>query len=151
MFTSDPNFGLAISTACPANHVDAMSPALLHLYDARGLTMSFVKRLVENEINRTGTCILCPSNMIESYSILFRGNNAAPRIITAFIHAQSGSYLSSTLGPLLSDVIQDPRLQDFSVASNVAPEQRVTNLQYIQTIAQSFLDAIVDSADSFPV
>jgi hypothetical protein len=128
-----------------------MSPALLHLYDARGLTMSFVKRLVENEINRTGTCILCPSNMIESYSILFRGNNAAPRIITAFIHAQSGSYLSSTLGPLLSDVIQDPRLQDFSVASNVAPEQRVANLQYIQTIAQSFLDAIVDSADSFPL
>jgi hypothetical protein len=89
--------------------------------------------------------------MKDSYSILFRGNNAAPRIITAFIHAQSGSYLSNTLGPLLNNVIQDPRLQEFSVASNIAPERRVANIQYIQTIAQSFLDAIVDSADSFPM
>ena len=86
----------------------------------------------------------------ENHSILFRGNNAAPRIITAFIHAQAGSYLTDTLGTLLNDVIRDPRLQEFSVASTVAPEQRELNLRHIQTIAQNFLDAIVGSANSFP-
>jgi hypothetical protein len=87
----------------------------------------------------------------ENHSILFRGNNAAPRIITAFIHTQSGSYLSNTLGPLLSDVIRDPRLQDFSVAPNISPEEREKNLRYIQVIAKDFLDAIVKSSDTFPL
>ena len=57
MFTSHTSFGLAISTACPANYVDVIAPALLHLYDARGMTMLFVKKLVENEIYRTGTAV----------------------------------------------------------------------------------------------
>jgi len=57
MLTSDTAFGLAISTACPANYVDTLSPALLHVYGAKGLTVRFVKNLVEHEINRTGsTC-----------------------------------------------------------------------------------------------
>jgi hypothetical protein len=142
---------LAISTACPANYVDTIAPALLHLYDARGLTMSFMKRLVEDEINRTGTASMSKTNCSENHSILFRGNNAAPRIITAFIHSQSGSYLFNTLGPLLSDVIRDPRLQEFSVAANTLPEQREANLRYIQVIAKTFLDAIMKSSDTFPL
>jgi neurofibromin 1 len=139
VLTSDTSFGLAISTACQANYVDVVAPALLHLYDARGTMMAFVKNLAEDEINRT-----------DNPAILFRGNNAPPRILTTFIHAQAGLYLSETLGPLLRDVIQDPRVQDFSVASTVPSEEREQNLRHIQTIAKSFLDAIVHSAGSFP-
>jgi hypothetical protein len=113
--------------------------------------MSFMKRLVEDEINRTGRGSLFKSNYSENHSILFRGNNAAPRIITAFIHSQSGSYLANTLGPLLSDVIRDPHLQEFSVAANTVPEQREANLRYIQVIAKNFLDAIMKSSDTFPL
>ena len=101
--------------------------------------MSFVKDLAEDEITRT-----------DNPSILFRGNNAPPRILTAFIHSQAGSYLTETLGNLLRDVIEDPRVQDFSVASTIPPEEREQNLRHIQTIAKSFLDAIVDSTGSFP-
>lgn len=101
--------------------------------------MAFVKNLAEDEINRT-----------DNPAILFRGNNAPPRILTTFIHSQAGSYLSDTLGSLLRDVIQDPRLQAFSVASTIPPEEREQNLRHIQTIAKSFLDAIVDSTGSFP-
>jgi hypothetical protein len=82
---------------------------------------------------------------------LFRGNNAAPRIITAFIHDKAGSYLTDTLGSLLSDVIRDPRLQDFSIAPNIPAEERDKNLRHIQIVAQSFLDAIVESTESFPM
>lgn len=70
--------------------------------------------------------------------------------MTAFIHAHAGSYLNDTLGALLSDVIRDPRLQDFSVASNIPPDQREQNIRYIQTVAKKFLDAIVGSTDSLP-
>jgi hypothetical protein len=83
---------------------------------------------------------------------LFRGNNAAPRIITTFIHAQAGSYLSDTLGALLMSVIRDQRLQNFELnPSKVAPEQRTRNLRNIQAIAKNFLDAIVASADALPM
>jgi len=140
VLTSDTSFGLAISTACPANYVDHIAPALLHMYDARGLTMPFVKNLIENEVNKT-----------ENASIIFRGNNAAPRIITAYIHSQSGSYLKDTLGSLINDVIVDPRLQEFSVSSSVPEEQREENLRYIQTVAKLFFDAIVNSPNSFPL
>ena len=91
------------------------------------------------------------SDMIDNHSILFRGNNAAPRIITAFIHAQAGSYLNNILGSHLSEVIRDPRLQGFSVASTLSDDQREQNLRHIQTISKSFLDAIVESTDAFPL
>jgi len=130
--------------------VDVIAPALLHLYDAKGLTMPFVKGLIESEIDRTGTnhasCCLTPEN----HSILFRGNNAAPRIITAFIHSQAGSYLTDTLGSLLNEVIHDPKLYEFSVASSISPEQREENIRYIQIVAKKFLDAIMDSTNSLP-
>jgi neurofibromin 1 len=58
--------------------------------------------------------------------------------------------LNDILGTLLNDVIRDPRLQEFSVASNVSSEQREQNIRYIQTVAKNFLDAIVGSANSFP-
>lgn len=83
--------------------------------------------------------------------MLFRGNNAAPRIITAFLHAQAQNYLTDTLGPILSDAIRDPRLQGFSTASTLPPEERENNLQYIQVVAKRFLDAIVKSADALPL
>jgi neurofibromin 1 len=140
LLTSDTSFGLAVSVACPANYVDVMGPALLRLYDARGMATQFVKDLIEMEINRT-----------ENFAILFRGNNAAPRIITAFVHMRAGHYLSDTLGTLLREVFSDPRLQNFSVAAEIDPEEREGNLQYIKTIAKKFLDAIVGSADSFPL
>lgn len=101
--------------------------------------MSFVKNLAEDEINKT-----------DNPAILFRGNNAPPRILTTFIHSQAGSYLNDTLGALLRDVIQDPRVQEFSVASTIPTEEREQNLRHIQTIAKNFLDAIVDSTGSFP-
>ena len=103
------------------------------------MMMAFVKNLAEDEINKT-----------DNPAILFRGNNAPPRILTTFIHSQAGSYLNDTLGTLLRDVIQDPRVQEFSVASNIPPEEREQNLRHIQTIAKGFLDAIVDSTGSFP-
>ena len=58
--------------------------------------------------------------------------------------------MSDTLGTLLSDVIRDPRLQEFSVGSNVSSEQREQNIRYIQIVAKNFLDAIAGSANSFP-
>src|SRR5580704_4464095 len=101
MLTSDTSFGLAISTACPANYVDSIAPALLHLYGARGLTIQFVKNLIEHEIKRTGNLPVVLMLIIpENHAILFRGNNAAPRIITAFIHLQADNYLNDTLGTL---------------------------------------------------
>jgi len=88
---------------------------------------------------------------LENYTMVFRGNNAAPRIITAFIHSQAGSYLSDTLGPLLRRVIRDPRLKEIDLdLSKVAPEERLRNIGNIQAIAQSFLDAIFESADNIP-
>ena len=151
MLTSDTSFGLAISTACPANYVDSIAPALLHLYGARGLTIQFVKNLIEHEIKRTGNLPVVLMLIIqENHAILFRGNNAAPRIITAFIHLQADNYLNDTLGTLLSDAIRDPRLQGFSTSSNISALERETNLRYIQYVAKRFLDAIVNSADSLP-
>ena len=58
--------------------------------------------------------------------------------------------MNDTLGTLLTDVIRDPRLQDFSVATNVPPDQREQNIRYIQTVAKKFLDAIVGSTNSLP-
>jgi len=139
LLTSDTSFGLAVSVACPAYYVDTIGPALLRLYDARGMAMQFVKDLIEMEINRT-----------ENFAILFRGNNAPPRIITAFVHMRAGHYLSDTLGPLLREVFRDRRLQGFSVSSEVDAEEREANLHYIQTVAKKFLDAIVGSVSSFP-
>lgn len=88
--------------------------------------------------------------MLENFQILFRGNNAAPRIITSFVHMCAGHYLSDTFGPLLREAFRDPRLQGFSVSPEVDAEERDANLRYIQTVAKKFLDAIVGSADSFP-
>jgi len=139
LLTSDTNFGLAVSVACPAYYVDTIGPALLRLYDARGMAMQFVKDLIEMEVNRT-----------ENFAILFRGNNAPPRIITAFVHMRAGHYLSDTLGPLVREVFRDRRLQGFSVSSELDAEEREANLHYIQTVAKKFLDAIVGSLGSFP-
>jgi hypothetical protein len=86
----------------------------------------------------------------DNHAILFRGNNAAPRIITAFIHAQADTYLKDNLGPLISEAIRDPRLHTFSTASNISSSEREANLRYIQIVAKRFLDAIVNSADTLP-
>ena len=112
--------------------------------------MKFIKDLIENEINRTGDTTSARLLHVDNPSILFRGNNAAPRIITAFVHDNSGSYLMDTLGGPLNEVIRDPRLQDFSIASTIPAEERDQNLRHIETVAKMFLDAIVDSADAFP-
>lgn len=58
--------------------------------------------------------------------------------------------MSDTLGSLLNDAIRDPRLQEFSVASNVLSDVREQNIRYIQIVAKNFLDAIAGSAKSFP-
>ena len=88
---------------------------------------------------------------LESHSVLFRGNNAAPRIITSFLHTQVEGYLADTLGPIMKEVIRDPRLQDFSTGGNLSLEEKEANLRYIQVIAKKFLDAIVNSAETLPV
>jgi hypothetical protein len=59
--------------------------------------------------------------------------------------------LNDTFGALLNEVIHDPALKDFSVASNIPPDERERNIHHIQTVAKKFLDAIVQSTDSFPL
>jgi hypothetical protein len=152
LLTSDTTFGLAISTACPANYVDTLAPALLHVYGARGLTVKFVKNLVEHEISRTGNIMIWSvAHSPDGHSVLFRGNNAAPRIITTFLHTQADTYLADILGPVLRKAIRDPHLQEFSTGSSLPREEREANLRYIQVVAKEFLDAIVNSGDALPL
>lgn len=51
---NDLQFALALCDSCPSSEVDEMSIALLNIFDSRGLGLTLLKELIEQEVANTG-------------------------------------------------------------------------------------------------
>ena len=87
-----------------------------------------------------------------SPSQLFRSNTICNRMLSAFVRQSGYVYLRNTLESLVLQMMHVPHGCSFELDSSKLPagEDTKENVQTLVTIAQAFVDVIVDSVASIP-
>ncbi|KAG0224055.1 Ras GTPase activating protein ira2, partial [Actinomortierella wolfii] len=131
---------LSLCHVCPVSEIDDLAIVLLNVFETRGLTMLLLKAIIMKEVRETAE------------SELFRRNCMATRLLTVFAKMNGATYLKETLQPLLKELQMKPVRGSYELdPSRLGPDDDVSlNLENLKNMAQSFLDAITDSAPHVP-
>lgn len=94
LLVNDLQFALALCDSCPSSEVDEISVALLNIFDSRGLGLTLLKELIEQEVANT-----------ESESELLRRNCVATKMLSVFAKWKGSDYLRKVLQKVLQRII----------------------------------------------
>ncbi|RPA92835.1 hypothetical protein L873DRAFT_1708250 [Choiromyces venosus 120613-1] len=141
LLVNDLQFALALCDSCPSSEVDEMSIALLNIFDSRGLGLTLLKELIEQEVANT-----------ESESELLRRNCVATKMLSVFAKWKGSEYLRNVLQKVLQRVIvsSDKLGLELDPARTPSTEELHRNELQLRYITKVFIDEICKSGNIVP-
>ncbi|KAF3935966.1 Neurofibromin [Dactylella cylindrospora] len=134
-------FVLALCNSCPTSEIDEISFALLNIFDSKGLGLTLLKELIEQEVANT-----------ESESELLRRNCVATKMLSVFAKWKGANYLRSTLQKVLERLIisSDELDLELDPARTSSPEELQRNALQLRFVTNVFIDEICKSVEQVP-
>eukprot|EP00002_Diphylleia_rotans_P023208 TRINITY_DN4562_c0_g1_i5.p1 TRINITY_DN4562_c0_g1~~TRINITY_DN4562_c0_g1_i5.p1 ORF type:complete len:403 (-),score=62.37 TRINITY_DN4562_c0_g1_i5:823-2031(-) len=117
---------------------DALAKRISNVYESRGLSFSFLSRLISEEVKNT-----------VHEATLFRTDSIGTKIMTIYAKSYGDDYLKNTVGPIIIRTLKNPNgfeLDTGRVSEKEAEENRVR----LNALCQEFLDVILQSYDLCP-
>ncbi|KAL7276775.1 Ras GTPase activating protein ira2 [Rhizina undulata] len=141
LLVNDLKFALALCDSCPSSEVDEMTIALLNIFDSRGLGLTLLKELIEQEVANT-----------ESESELLRRNCVATKMLSVFAKWKGSDYLKKVLQKVLERLIVSSDKLDLELdpARTPSVEELQKNELQLRYITKVFIDEITKSAKYVP-
>jgi len=139
-----PNLALfsALCDAADMAEADKMVPPLVRILNQYSLVHHASKFLIQKEVD-----------LSTSTSVLFRSNSVAIKVISVYAKMIGSDFIVSVLGSLIKEACKISDLTDYEVDPSkvtVGPSLE-GNVQRLSTLAQQFVDAIVNSAAKCPL
>ncbi|KAK6355415.1 Ras GTPase activating protein ira2 [Orbilia brochopaga] len=134
-------FVLALCNSCPTSEIDEIAFALLNIFDSKGLGLTLLKELIEQEVANT-----------ESESELLRRNCVATKMLSVFAKWKGAQYLRATLQKLLERLIRTSDELDLELdpARTSSPEELQRNALQLRFVTNMFIDEICKSFEQVP-
>ncbi|EWC46134.1 hypothetical protein DRE_04708 [Drechslerella stenobrocha 248] len=141
LLVNNVKFVLALCNSCPTSEIDEIAFALLNIFDSKGLGLTFLKELIEQEVANT-----------ESESELLRRNCVATKMLSVFAKWKGAQYLQTTLQELLERLIRTSDELDLELdpARTSSPEELQRNAQRLRYVTNMFIDEICESFEQVP-
>jgi neurofibromin 1 len=138
---NDLKFALALCECCPSSEVDELTVALLNIFDSRGLGLTLLKALIEQEVENT-----------ESESELLRRNCVATKMLSVFAKWKGSDYLKKVLQEMIKRLILSSAVLDLELdpARTSSPEELNANEEQLRAIAKIFISEITKSGPFLP-
>ncbi|BFZ63306.1 Ras GTPase activating protein ira2 [Saitoella coloradoensis] len=139
--TESLGFARALCDSCPTSEIDDMAIVMLNLFQSKGRAMDLLKALIIDEVENT-----------DNEAELLRRNCMATKMMSAFAKLHGGTYLTSTLKPVLAEVLKDASKLDLELdPSKVQSDQELArHVQRLKLLTQKFIEAICQSAAHVP-
>jgi neurofibromin 1 len=126
---------------CPSSEVDELTVALLNIFDSRGLGLTLLKALIEQEVANT-----------ENESEILRRNCVATKMLSVFAKWKGSDYLKKVLQVTIQRLIQSSAVLDLELdpARTSCQEELDANEEQLRTIAKIFIGEITKSSQYLP-
>lgn len=133
---------VSLSESVSSEDIEDVGRMLMNIFEARGLDLDLLVGLIEVEVMKT-----------ESPANLFRRNSMATRLLNYYSKAQGQNYLKLTLKSSIEELALKVKSVSFEIDPlKVEPNTNTEeNLRNLKVVAQSFLDAILQSVDHVPL
>ncbi|KAF3210891.1 Ras GTPase activating protein ira2 [Orbilia oligospora] len=134
-------FVLALCHSCPTSEIDEIAFALLNIFDSKGLGLTLLKELIEQEVANT-----------ESESELLRRNCVATKMLSVFAKWKGANYLRQTLQKVLEKLLNSADELDFELdpARTSSPEELQRNALQLRFVTNVFIEEICKSVPQVP-
>ncbi|KAA8914567.1 hypothetical protein FN846DRAFT_896963 [Sphaerosporella brunnea] len=141
LLVNDLKFALALCECCPSSEVDELTVALLNIFDSRGLGLTLLKALIEQEVENT-----------ESESELLRRNCVATKMLSVFAKWKGSDYLKKVLQQTIKRLILSSAVLDLELdpARTPCPKELYANEEQLRVIAKIFISEITKSGPFLP-
>ncbi|KAF3925492.1 Neurofibromin [Arthrobotrys entomopaga] len=141
LLVSNFKFVLALCNSCPTSEIDEIAFALLNIFDSKGLGLTLLKELIEQEVANT-----------ESESELLRRNCVATKMLSVFAKWKGATYLRATLQKVLERLIisSDELDLELDPARTSSPEELQRNALQLRFVTNVFIDEICKSVNQVP-
>jgi len=141
LLVKDHKFAYALCDSCPSSEVDELAVALLNIFDSKGLGLTLLRELIEQEVKNT-----------ESESELMRRNCVATKMLSVFAKWKGAAYLRLTLQRVLERLIVSSDELDLELdpARTTSPEELQRNALQLRFVTNVFIDEICKSVKNVP-
>ncbi|KAI5802565.1 hypothetical protein FPQ18DRAFT_365113 [Pyronema domesticum] len=141
LLVNDIKFALALCECCPSSEVDELTVALLNIFDSRGMGLTLLKALIEQEVENT-----------ESESELLRRNCVATKMLSVFAKWKGSDYLKRVLQETIRRLIVSSAVLDLELdpARTSCPDELYANEEQLRVIAKVFIGEITKSGPYLP-
>lgn len=140
LLVNDLKFALALCDCCPSSEVDELTIALLNIFDSRGLGLTLLRALIEQEVANT-----------ENESELLRRNCVATKMLSVFAKWKGSDYLKHVLQRRLERLISQSDDLDLELdPQRISDQELERNTEALQRITRGFIEEIVNSEPIVP-
>ncbi|SCU85403.1 LANO_0C04170g1_1 [Lachancea nothofagi CBS 11611] len=123
---------------CPANDIDALASSMLTICEVKNASHVIVVELIKEEIQSASR-----------YADVLRRNSCATRTLSMFSRLKGSKYLTETLRPVLSSIIDNDDGFEIEKISPDHPDAE-KNVQLFTKYLEMLINSIVNSIPSFP-
>lgn len=135
-----PDTDLVYDLEHATSDLEYLAQILLHVYDAQGMAVPWLKRLMDEEVEKT-----------DKMHVLFRGNSILTKAMDCFMKLCGMEYLEQTLGRTIKEIVDNKVYCEVDPTRLDKSEDVKIHWRRLNSYATVLLQNIQSSASSIPL